>query len=85
MLVTGLGFSGRAGAVAKITDDVEERLAFHNSPAQQWIHLRTNPIESTFASVRHRTKATLWAGLACGRAGDGRATSESQHGTVGVR
>jgi putative transposase len=31
-------------------------LAFYNFPAKHWKHLRTtNPIESTFAAVRHRT------------------------------
>ena len=31
-------------------------LAFHDFPAEHWKHLRTtNPIESTFATVRHRT------------------------------
>jgi len=50
-------------AVAKITDDVEELLAFYDYPAQHWIHLRTtNPIESTFATVRHRTKVTKGSG-----------------------
>jgi transposase-like protein len=50
-------------AVAKITDDVEELLAFYDYPAQHWIHLRTtNPIESTFATVRHRTKVTKGPG-----------------------
>jgi transposase-like protein len=46
-------------AVAKITGDEGELLAFYHYPAQHWIHLRTtNPIESTFATVRHRTKVT---------------------------
>jgi transposase-like protein len=50
-------------AVAKITDDVEELLAFYDCPAEHWIHLRTtNPIESTFATVRHRTKVTKGPG-----------------------
>lgn len=36
--------------------DKEELLAFYNFPAEHWVHLRTtNPIESTFATVRHRT------------------------------
>ena len=48
-----------AKAVAKITDDLDELLAFYDYPAEHWIHLRTtNPIESTFATVRHRTKVT---------------------------
>jgi transposase-like protein len=50
-------------AVAKITDDLEELLAFYDFPAEHWIHLRTtNPIESTFATVRHRTKITKGPG-----------------------
>ena len=50
-------------AVAKITDDVDELLAFYYYPAEHWQHLRTtNPIESTFATVRHRTKVTRGPG-----------------------
>lgn len=50
-------------AVAKITDDLEELLAVYDYPAEHWIHLRTtNPIESTFATVRHRTKVTRGPG-----------------------
>ena len=50
-------------AVAKITDDVEELLAFYDFPGQHWIHLRTtNPIESTFATVRNRSKITKGPG-----------------------
>jgi transposase-like protein len=50
-------------AVAKIIDDVEVLLAFYDFPAEHWIHLRTtNPIESIFATVRHRTKITRGPG-----------------------
>ncbi len=50
-------------AVAKITDDLDELLAFYDYPAEHWVHLRTtNPIESTFATVRHRTKITRGPG-----------------------
>ena len=50
-------------ATAKITDDAEELLAFCDYPAEHWVHLRTtNPIESTFATVRHRTKITKGPG-----------------------
>jgi transposase-like protein len=46
-------------AVAKVTGDEDELLAFYDFPAEHWIHLRTtNPIESTFATVRLRTKVT---------------------------
>lgn len=50
-------------AVAKVTDDQDELLAFYDYPAEHWIHLRTtNRIESTFATVRLRTKVTKGAG-----------------------
>jgi putative transposase len=50
-------------ALAKITDDLDELLAFYDYPAQHWVHLRTtNPIESTFATVRHRTEITRGPG-----------------------
>jgi len=40
-----------------------ELLAFYDFPAEHWRHLRTtNPIESTFATVRLRTKRTKGAG-----------------------
>jgi transposase-like protein len=52
-----------AKAVAKVTDDLDELLRFYDYPAEHWIHLRTtNPIESTFATVRHRTKVTKGPG-----------------------
>ncbi|TDD34751.1 IS256 family transposase, partial [Saccharopolyspora elongata] len=35
----------------------------YDYPAQYWVHLRTtNPIESTFATVRHRSKVTKGPG-----------------------
>ena len=44
-------------AAAKITDDLDVLLGFYDFPAEHWIHLRTtNPIESTFATVRLRTR-----------------------------
>ena len=50
-------------ATAKISDDLEQLLAFYDFPAEHWVHLRTtNPIESTFATVRHRTKVTRGPG-----------------------
>jgi transposase-like protein len=43
-------------AVACLAKDREALLAFYDFPAEHWKHLRTsNPIESTFATVRHRT------------------------------
>jgi putative transposase len=50
-------------AVAKITDDRDELLAFYDFPAEHWVHLRTtNPIESTFSTVKLRAKVTRGAG-----------------------
>ena len=50
-------------AVAKIVDDTEPLLAFYDFPAEHWIHLKTtNPIESTFSTVRLRTKVTKGPG-----------------------
>ena len=50
-------------AVAKIVDDAEPLLAFYDFPAEHWVHLKTtNPIESTFATVRLRTKVTKGPG-----------------------
>jgi transposase-like protein len=43
-------------AVACLIKDREALLAFYDFPAEQWKHLRTtNVIESSFATVRHRT------------------------------
>jgi transposase-like protein len=55
-------------AVECLTKDREVLLAFYDFPAEHWIHLRTtNPIESTFATVRLRTKRTKGSGsrMAC--------------------
>jgi transposase-like protein len=49
--------------VKKITEDEDVLPAYFDSPAEHWIHLRpTNPIESTFSTVRLRTKVTRGAG-----------------------
>jgi len=46
-------------AVAKLVKDRDALLTFYDYPAEHWKHVRTsNPIESTFATVRHRTKRT---------------------------
>lgn len=50
-------------ATEKVEKDREELLAFYAFPAEHWIHLKTtNPIESTFATVRLRTKVTKGPG-----------------------
>lgn len=59
-------------AVKKITDEADELLAFYDLPAEHWIHLRTtNPIESTFSTVKLRTKVTRGRGQPGRRPGDG--------------
>src|ERR1700726_3942282 len=46
-------------AVECLSKDRETLLAFYDFPAEHWDHLRTtNPIESVFATVRHRTVRT---------------------------
>lgn len=48
-----------AKAVERLTKDHDSLLTFYDFPAEHWKHIRTtNPIESTFATVRHRTKKT---------------------------
>jgi transposase-like protein len=50
-------------AAACLAKDRDELLAFYDFPAEHWSHLRTtNPIESTFATVRLRTEKTKGAG-----------------------
>jgi transposase-like protein len=46
-------------AAASLVKDREALLAFYDFPAEHWVHIRTtNPIESTFATVRLRTAKT---------------------------
>jgi len=50
-------------AVECLAEDQETLLSFYDFPAEHWMHLRTtNPIESTFATVRLRTKRTKGCG-----------------------
>ncbi|ABK66519.1 ISAfe2, transposase [Mycobacterium avium 104] len=52
----------RSGA-SRISRAIHVLLEFYRYPAEHWIHLRTtNPIESTFATVRLRTKVTKGPG-----------------------
>ena len=55
-------------AAACLAKDREVLLAFYDFPAEHWVHIRTtNPIESTFATVRLRTVRTKGCGsrVAC--------------------
>lgn len=57
-------------AVKKITDDLGRTPRLLRLPAECWIHLRTtNPIESTFATVRLCTKVARGAGRAAAALG----------------
>lgn len=50
-------------AVDSLTRDQEALLAFYDFPAEHWVHIRTsNPIESTFATVRLRQRITKGPG-----------------------
>jgi len=50
-------------AVECLKKDKEDLFTFYDFPATHWIHIRTtNPIESTFATVRLRTKKTKGCG-----------------------
>ena len=50
-------------AVECLTKDKEDLFTFYDFPGVHWIHIRTtNPIESTFATVRNRTKRTKGSG-----------------------
>ena len=56
-------FAAFPKATKKITGQLDVLLAFFDYPLEHWIHLRTtNPIESTFSTVRLRTKVTRGAG-----------------------
>jgi len=50
-------------ACACLEKDRDELLSFYDFPAEHWRHLRTtNVIESSFATIRHRTRQTKGAG-----------------------
>ena len=50
-------------ATASLQTDRERLLTLYDFPAEHWKHLRsTNPIESSFATVKHRQRATKGAG-----------------------
>jgi putative transposase len=52
-----------AKAVECLTKDEDVLFTFYDFPAEHWTHLRTtNPIESAFATVRHRTRQTKGCG-----------------------
>jgi transposase-like protein len=51
------------GACKCLEKDKDQLFSFYDFPADHWAHIRTtNPIESTFATVRHRTRQTKGCG-----------------------
>ena len=57
-------YSAKYPAACKCLEkDKEQLFNFYDFPAEHWIHIRTtNPIESTFATVRHRSRQTKGCG-----------------------
>ena len=56
-------FAEWSKATSRVTEELDVLLAFLDFPAEHHIHLRTsNPIESTFSTVRLRTRVTKGAG-----------------------
>jgi transposase-like protein len=56
-------FAAHPRAVQCLVEDKDSLLAFFDYPVEHWKHLRTtNPIESTFATVKLRTRVTKGAG-----------------------
>ena len=52
-------------AVTCLMKNRDSMLSFYDFPAEHWCHIRTtNPIESTFATVRLRTEKTKGCGTA---------------------
>lgn len=64
------GIEGKGGVPSRLIEDRSRRwpagkplTAFYDYPVEHWRHLRTtNPIESSFATVRLRTRVTKGAG-----------------------
>lgn len=62
-LFTGKYADKYRSAVKCLLKDRDALLAFYDFPAQHWVHIRTtNSIESTFATVRLRTRKTKGSG-----------------------
>jgi putative transposase len=62
-IATGAHWTAASALPAALAEDQRCGLAFYGYPAEHWVHLRTtNPIESAFATVRHRSKITKGPG-----------------------
>ena len=76
-------FSAFPKAAKKITGQLDVLLAFYDFPVEHWIHLRTtNPIESTFSTVRLRTKVTRGAGSRKAGSGHGLQAARRRPGSL---
>ena len=70
-------------AVAKLDKDWAHLTAFYDFPAEHWRHLRTtNAIESSFATVKLRTRVTKGAGSKKAALGDGLQAARRRPGTL---
>jgi len=57
------GFGPNPKACDCLRKDKDQLFSFYDFPAIHWQHIRTtNPIESTFATIRHRTRQTKGCG-----------------------
>ena len=63
IIATGAHWTAASALPAALAEDQRYGLAFYGYPAEHWVHLRTtNPVESAFAAVRHRSKITKGPG-----------------------
>ena len=64
MVISSIAFESKyPKAIECLKKDKEDLFTFYDFPAIHWIHIRTtNPIESTFATVRLRTTKTKGCG-----------------------
>jgi len=73
-------------AADKLSGDLDELLAFSDFPAEHWIHLKTSTaIESTFSTVRLRTRVTKGSGSRAGRARHGLQAAQGRTGPLALR
>src|SRR3954465_4348464 len=70
-------------AMSKLDRDWKQLTAFYAFPAEHWRFLRTtNPIESSFATVKLRTRVTKGRWVEGRRVGDGLQAAQDRRGTL---
>ncbi len=63
VIAIGAHWTAASALPAALAEDQRWGLAFYDYPAEHWVHLQTtNPIESAFATLRHRSKITKGPG-----------------------